>query len=310
MKISKLLMMGLLLLAMACSNEKETPKGYKYTVIKSGDGKVVKPGEFLKLNLLLKDGKDSIWSDTKKGEIPFAVIRINPESAKVNEEGFEEVLRMLSNGDSVEVKIPAKVFFEKSYGRPLPPQVDSTSNFIFYLGVTDVLDSVRMMKLEQEVMAAQQVKQAQQASEQLAKDTVLIDNFLKEKAIVAKTTPSGLRYTVTKAGKGATPVAGQNVKLNYKGYLLNGKVFDSSIESIARENNVYQEGRPYEPLALQVGIPGQVIAGWDEAIALMNKGSKMTVYIPSTLGYGPQRRSEDILENSILVFDMEMVDIK
>ena len=63
------------------------------------------------------------------------------------------------------------------------------------------------------------------------------------------------------------------------------------------------------PLELTVGR-GQVIAGWDEAITLMSKGSKMTVYIPSTLAYGAQRRSEDIVENSILVFDMELMDVK
>jgi FKBP-type peptidyl-prolyl cis-trans isomerase FkpA len=54
----------------------------------------------------------------------------------------------------------------------------------------------------------------------------------------------------------------------------------------------------------------QVIPGWEEAIALMNKGSKMTVYIPSGLAYGPQKRSEVIAENSILMFQMELVDIK
>lgn len=307
MKISKLTMMGLLLLAMACSNDKETPKGYKFTVVKKGDGTLAKPGEFLKMNMILKDGKDSVWNDTQKNEIPL-IMQIAPDSLKKNEEGIEEVLRMLSKGDSVIVKIPAKILFEKSMRTMLPPQVDSASSFTFYLGVTGILDTAQIKQLQQEIMAAQAAKAAKEANAQLAKDTVIIDTFLKEKSIVAKTTPSGLRYIVTKAGKGPNAGVGQNVKLHYKGYLMNGKVFDSSLESVARENNVYQEGRPYEPLALQVGT-GQVIAGWEEAIQLMNKGSKITVYIPSTLGYGPQRRSEDILENSILVFDMEMVDI-
>jgi FKBP-type peptidyl-prolyl cis-trans isomerase len=53
-----------------------------------------------------------------------------------------------------------------------------------------------------------------------------------------------------------------------------------------------------------------VIEGWEEAMQLMNKGSKMTVWIPSPMAYGNQKRSEEILENSILVFDMEMVDIE
>src|SRR6478736_3436224 len=301
MKISKLMMLGLLLLAMACSNEKETPKGYKFTVVKKGDGTVAKPGEFLKMNMIMKDGKDSVWNDTQKNDIPFLIMQIAPDSLMKNEEGIDEVLRMLSKGDSVTVKIPAKILFEKSMRAPIPPQVDSASSFTFYLGVTDILNAGQIDTLRQELMAAQAEKVAKQSKEQLAKDTVIIDNFLKEKAIVAKTTPSGLRYIITKAGKGANAGVGKNVKLHYKGYLMDGKVFDSSLESVARENDVFQEGRPYEPLSLQVGA-GQVIQGWEEAMQLMNKGSKMTVYIPSTLGYGAQRRSQEILENSILIF--------
>jgi len=72
---------------------------------------------------------------------------------------------------------------------------------------------------------------------------------------------------------------------------------------------VYQQGRPYAPYDLILG-QGQVIQGWEESLTLMNKGSKMTVYIPSSLAYGSQKRSADIVENSILTFDLELVDIK
>jgi FKBP-type peptidyl-prolyl cis-trans isomerase FkpA len=78
---------------------------------------------------------------------------------------------------------------------------------------------------------------------------------------------------------------------------------------VAKLNGKYQEGRPYAPYDLILG-QGQVIQGWEEALTLMNKGSKMTVYIPSTMAYGPQKRSEEIVENSILSFDLELVDVK
>jgi FKBP-type peptidyl-prolyl cis-trans isomerase FkpA len=308
MKISKLLLFGLLLLAMACSNEKETPKGHKFTVIRKGDGVLAKPGFYLKMNMVMRDGKDSVWNDTQKSEIPLLMQITEDTLAMKSEEGFEEVLRMLSVGDSVVLKIPAKILFENSMHSQLPPQVDSASSFTFNLGVTGILDAGQFEKLRQEIIADQTAKQAKRMAEQLAKDTVIIDNFLKEKAIVAKKTTSGLRYIVTKEGKGPVAAPGQNVKLEYKGYLLNGKVFDASNAAVARETNVYQEGRPYGPLELQVGAR-QVIEGWEEAMMLMNKGAKLTVYVPSTLAYGDQRRSAEILENSILVFDMEMVDI-
>jgi FKBP-type peptidyl-prolyl cis-trans isomerase len=101
---------------------------------------------------------------------------------------------------------------------------------------------------------------------------------------------------------------GQRVKIHYAGYLLNGKYFDSSMEKVVKEQGLNGQP-PFEPIELNAAR-GEVIPGWDEAMQLMNKGSKMTVYIPSTLAYGPNKRSADIIENSILVFDMEMVDIK
>jgi FKBP-type peptidyl-prolyl cis-trans isomerase len=147
-------------------------------------------------------------------------------------------------------------------------------------------------------------------TEQLVKDTTLIENHLKEKSLVAQKTPTGIRYIITKPGKGENPKTGQSVKVNYTGYLLDGTCFDSSVESIARANNVFNEARkPYEPLEVVLGYQ-QVIPGWEEALGLMNKGAKMTVYIPSTLAYGAQGRGEVIVGNSILKFDMEMIEIK
>ena len=308
MKISKLIVLGLLLVVMACSNEKETPKGYKYTVITKGDGKLPKPGDWLQINMTLKDDKDSVWNDSKSREVPL-FMPVAPATEIANEAGIEEMLRLISKGDSVFIRVPAKTFFEKSIRQPMPPMIDSTRSFTLNIGVVDVLDSAQFEKWKQDYIAGQNAKAMKQAEEQLAKDTAAIDNYLKEKGITAKKTPSGLRYIVTKEGKGANAAQGQTVKLEYKGYLLNGKVFDTSSEAVAKANNVYQEGRPYSALELQAGT-GQVIPGWEEAMLLMSKGSKITVWIPSSLAYGAQRRSEDIVENTILAFDMEMVDIK
>jgi FKBP-type peptidyl-prolyl cis-trans isomerase len=96
--------------------------------------------------------------------------------------------------------------------------------------------------------------------------------------------------------------------VDYAGYLLSGKYFDTSIEPLAKEKGLYQQGRGYAPYEFRLG--GGVIDGWTEMIKLMNKGTKVTVYIPSSLAYGPQRRDDVIIENSILVFDMELVDVK
>jgi FKBP-type peptidyl-prolyl cis-trans isomerase len=306
---TKLMMFaGLLLLCVACSKEKETPKGYKFTVVKKGSGEPGKSGQFLIINMAFKDGKDSVWNDSKKLGTPF-VIPVQDTATMKQEEGIDEIFRMLAKGDSVTFKIPAKVLFEKTFKAPLPPTVDAKSDFTFNLGVQDIMDREQVAKFQQELVAKQNEKFKKDQAVQLGKDTVIIDDFLKSKNIVANKTNSGIRFVVTKAGQGENAKAGQTVKVNYAGFLLSGKCFDTSVESVAKANSIYQAGRQYEPLGLMLG-QGQVIPGWEEAIALMNKGSKITVYIPSTLAYGPQKRSADIVENSILTFEMELLDIK
>ena len=144
----------------------------------------------------------------------------------------------------------------------------------------------------------------------MAIDTALIVSHLKEKSISTQQTASGIRYVVVKQGKGDMPTQGQTVKINYAGFLLDGRCFDSSIESVAKANNVFSEQRrPYEPLEIVLGYR-QVIVGWEEVISLMNTGAKMTVYIPSGLAYGLQGRGELIRENAVLKFDMELLEIK
>jgi FKBP-type peptidyl-prolyl cis-trans isomerase FkpA len=304
---TKLVMLsGLLLLCLACSQNK-TPKGFDYTVVKKGDGNVVKAGEFLVLNMLFKDAKDSIWNDSRKSEIPV-IFMIQDTSMMKQEEGIEEVLRACSKGDSVTFKVKASMLFAKTFRQPVPPNIDSLSEFTFNIGIKDIYTREQVTKLQEEISAKQNEKVKQEQAVQLEKDLLIIDSHLKEKNIIAQQTNSGLRYVISKPGKGENAAAGKNVKVDYAGFLLNGKCFDTSNAALAKANNVFQMGRPYEPLALTVGM-GQVIAGWDEAITLMNKGMKMRVYIPSPLAYGNQQRSEDIVPNSILVFDMELVDV-
>jgi FKBP-type peptidyl-prolyl cis-trans isomerase FkpA/FKBP-type peptidyl-prolyl cis-trans isomerase FklB len=116
-------------------------------------------------------------------------------------------------------------------------------------------------------------KQATKAKEE--GDKFLAENKTKEGVI---TTESGLQYKVVTEGKGVKPTAEDKVKVHYKGTLLDGKVFDSSIE----------RGEPAE-----FGV-GQVIKGWTEGLQLMPVGSKYTFWVPSELAYGERGAGQDI----------------
>jgi FKBP-type peptidyl-prolyl cis-trans isomerase FkpA len=307
MKKSIVAVIVVAVIAFACSSTKETKSGYKFNVVKAGDGKQAESGQILVMNMLFKDAKDSVWADSRKQDFPTMVQKQDSVPGK---DPVLEIFQMLTKGDSVTFQIVAKELFETTFKSPIPPGVDPAGMFTFEIGVTDIISEDDAKKLQNEIMAKLNEKEVAKQNEQLAADTVIIDNYLKEKSLVAQKTASGLRYIIEKQGTGANAQSGQTVRINYSGFLLDGTCFDSSSESIARANNVFNEMRkPYEPLELVLGYR-QVIQGWEEAIALMNKGTKMTVFVPSPLAYGAQKRSEVIVENSILRFEMELIDIK
>jgi len=109
-----------------------------------------------------------------------------------------------------------------------------------------------------------------------------------------KTTASGLQYQVIKEGTGPKPSDTATVSVNYHGTLLNGKVFDSSVE----------RGQPAEfPL-------NRVIKGWTEGIQLMSVGSKYKFWIPADLAYGDNGAGNEVKPGSLLVFEVELLSIK
>lgn len=294
-------------LLLSCADTRETPSGQKFTVIKAGDGVASKTGEILVMNFLFKDNKDSVWNDTRKNAFPLMVMI---QDSVVGGDPIQEVFKMLTKGDSVTLSVKAQTLFEKSFQTQVPPGVSADSDFTFEIGVIDLMSDAEARQFQMDIVTKQNAINLQAQMEQLAKDTVLIDAHLKEKDLSAQTTKSGIRYIITKPGTGENAKSGQTVRVNYSGFLLDGTCFDSSIEEVAKANNVYNEMRaPYGPIEVLLGTES-VIPGWEEALLLMNKGSKMTVFIPSTLAYGNRKRSDIILENSILKFDMEMVDIK
>ncbi len=121
------------------------------------------------------------------------------------------------------------------------------------------------------------------------------ESYLLENNITVEPTASGLYYIETIEGTGDYPVTNKEVRVNYEGRFLNGKIFDSSYER-------------NQPIDFTLGV-GQVIKGWDEGIGRMKKGGKATLIIPSHLGYGPNDYST-IPGYSTLVFDVELVDIQ
>ncbi len=119
--------------------------------------------------------------------------------------------------------------------------------------------------------------------------------FLDEngKRAEVSTTPSGLQYEVLEEGTGKQPVAQDQVTVHYTGKLIDGTVFDSSVE----------RGQP-----ATFGVT-QVIPGWVEALQMMKEGAKWRLFIPSNLAYGPNGAGNVIGPNSTLIFDVELIKV-
>lgn len=119
--------------------------------------------------------------------------------------------------------------------------------------------------------------------------------YLEEngKRVEVKTTASGLQYEVLTEGKGPRPTAADEVTVHYTGRLIDGTVFDSSVE----------RGEP-----ATFGVT-QVIPGWVEALQMMNEGSKWRLFIPSNLAYGPNGAGGVIGPNATLIFEVELIKV-
>ncbi len=129
----------------------------------------------------------------------------------------------------------------------------------------------------------------------------------------ADSLPSGLKYLVLEKGEGPQPKIGQQVMVDYAGYLPDGTLFDTSIAQVAEENGKYQQLLKLHrgnlaPVAMDYSPEARLIAGFREGLLQMKVGDKYRLFIPPHLGYGAQG-SGPIPPNANLVFDIEIVRI-
>lgn len=286
MKIAQLSILAFIC-CIACNSEREAPNGLKVKVHRQGTGEFALPGEFLITNMVIKDGKDSIWRDSRDQNFPM-ILPVAPATEIENEKGVESAFRVLRKGDSVEIPVDAKVLFSE---QPMPPSLKEGDKLTFIFSVTDITDQRGINELQKQLQVMESEGRRQQSIGQIAIDTLAIDSYLKAKNIDAQRDRTGLRYVITKLGNGEKPSLSSTVKVNYIGsFLETGEIFDQS------------KGGPMEyPL-------NGFIQGWQIGFQLLPKGSKAIFYIPSSLAYGESGYQPSIPPNANLIFEVELVD--
>ena len=295
MKYSSWILAALVVVSfMACGQqEQKTDSGITYTYITKGSGEAPEMGGFWSLNVAYYDhtGKKMFASADQGGAITTPFQGAYPTNGSI-----EECFNYLGNGDSAVFMVPADSLYKYTAGRTAPPELVGT--------MLELQIGVEATYTRESYAAMIEEKTA----ERVAEEVELIEAYIAENNIDYGVTEEGLYYQIVEPGTGEKAQAGQNVKVHYKGYVLDGTVFDTSLEEAAKEANVYNPARPYEPYEFTL-VTGSVIQGWHIGIGLLAEGGKAKLMIPSRYGYGPRSSGAVIKENSVLIFDVELVEI-
>ena len=268
-----------------CSN---APKGYQatdnglyYRLFTNNGGENPQIGDLLELTMSCSVNDTVVILPLTKNIIPMA----EPSFWSDFVEGFS----MMHKGDSASFLVDIDSSFVNLFGyNTLPPQFSSTDIMRFEVRLDDFYpESEFRFRMIENIKKNYPAETEKAASE--------LNAYLEKNGVVAQPTSTGLYYVKTQDGTGEKPSKGSTVKAHYTGYLLDGTVFDTSIER-------------GEPIEFVLGV-GQVIPGWDEGIAMMSKGEKAVLYIPYYLAYG-DRDLGVISPFSNLVFEVELIDFK
>ncbi|GIV26493.1 MAG: hypothetical protein KatS3mg027_0307 [Bacteroidia bacterium] len=293
MKKHLLIISGITLFAASCKQAKfkgyeEAENGLFYKFfIKNDTTLTPQVGDGIAIQYIIKkQSNDSLIvnsKDVSRDGSGIAKFLLQPPTFKGS---IEDGLLMMHKGDSASFIISADSFFIKTNKmNELPPFIRPGE----YLNVYVKLVDIKTRKELEENQKKQEEELAKLKEEELKK----LDEYIKKNNIKVKPTNSGLYYIELKKGKGDKIGMNYVAKVHYRGELIDGTVFDSS------------EGK--EPIEVTVGM-GQVIAGWDEALQMMQKGTKAKIILPSSIAYGRQQAGP-IPPYSTLIFTLEVVDV-
>lgn len=312
MKKSLAILFAATLSLAACKSEKKGPGGLLYTIYQSEGKEKIKEGDIIKMNFIQKNDKDSVLASTYDNEMA----QVFPVAKKTYAGDINDVLLLFGEGDSAtfKVNLDTMAFYQK---QPKPEQFKNDKYLTFTVKIEKVFkknaneaDSTFQKRAGEFFQAdykttLEKIKNAEEGK---------IKAYIADKGLKVTTSATGLNYVINAAGDSQKPVTGDTVEVNYTGNLTKKgkdgkyKIFDTSNEKIAKEAKVFQMGRPYGPTKMVMGAG--IAPGFVEAMSLIGKGGKITVVIPSKLGYGEQGNPQaGIGMYSPIAFEVEITKI-
>jgi peptidylprolyl isomerase len=240
----------------------KTASGLQYKITTRGCGVLAQKGDLVKVHYTGKLTNDTVFDSSVKRNQPFEFKLGKGQVIK----GWDEGIALLHVGDKATFILPPDL----GYGAQGAGAIPANSTLVFDVELLDLKPGLKKWVTK-------------------GMDTTKTASGLKI-IFYPYTKPSAAAL----AGASDIPVKGDKVKVHYSGFLLDGSLFDSSVE----------RDQPFEFTLGQ----GMVIKGWDEALALMHKGQKAEIILPYTLAYGERGHPPVIPAKATLVFDVELID--
>lgn len=259
---------------------------------------VVKRGNILKLHFVQKV-RDSVLGESF-GKMPYYA----PVDSVGSVYNPAEVFPLVRKGDSVVVVLMADTLAKK--GAQLPPFITRKDKITLSFKIIDVFTSDSLADVDRQAeMTKEQQRVQAEAEATKAKDAKLLEEYIAKNKLQVGKTANGVYYEIQSAGSGPTADSGKMVSIKYTGYTLEGKYFDSNMDSTKQVNK-----HPLDPFTFQAGVQG-AIQGMLEGVTHFKKGDKGRLLIPSSLAYGPNPPPGGTIKaNEVLIFDIEIVDVK
>jgi FKBP-type peptidyl-prolyl cis-trans isomerase FkpA len=294
----------------ACTGSfKKGDGGLEYKIISSGSGKELTYGNFMQIHIKQVYGgtKDTVMLDTREFMSRFQeldTVSMPP--------AYYKILKQMKKGDSLIIRMLTDSAFKNAQQEM--PAFMKKGKFLYthvkLLNVFETKEQVDSANKAETILAKPRIykKQLEEIEKELVSkkaqidaDSKLIEDYLLKNNIKAQKTKWGTYVYITTEGVGDKLNNNNIAVVNYTGRTLDsGRVFDSNTDP------AFKHVQPYE---VSLADFGGAIIGWKDAILTLKKGSKATVFIPSSLGYGANGNGSVIKPNQNLIFDIEVTDV-
>ncbi len=274
------------LIAQGIANVQGSPEGFYFSIDQVGQGATAQSGDYVAVH----------YTGTRLDGVKFdsSVDRGEPFTFQIGAgmviQGWDKGIPLFSVGSKGRLFLPPNMAYgAQGAGSDIGPNTP----LVFEIEMLEVVGEEQMKELQ----AAQEEQYREAFMAQMAIDSRLIREYATQNMLLLQYDQWGIGYTMEREGSGSKVQPGQTAVVHYTGRLLNGQVFDSSLNR-------------GQPIAVPVGA-GRVIPGWDEGLQLFAVGGKGRLYIPSSLAYGEEGAGNGIIPpDANLIFDIEVLGIQ